>query len=43
MACTLAYFKGIVYAGKAGTGVEIIGLIQILKGLECNAKELRFD
>lgn len=26
-----------------GSGVEIIGLIQILKGLECHTKKFRSD
>lgn len=38
MAGILAYFK----KGMAGTGVEIIGLIQLLKGPEYRAKEFGF-
>ena len=39
MAGILAYFK----KGMADTVVEIIGLLQILEGLECPAKEFGFD
>lgn len=39
MAGIWAYFK----KGMVGAEVEITGLIQILKGLECHAKEFGFD
>ena len=43
MAPLLAYFKGQIMKEMASTEDEVIGLIQILKDLECHHREFRFD